>query len=184
MDHFVDIRIKPDAEMRENLLLNKVYTKLHKVLFDLQAHDIGVSFPEFRVKLGRVIRLHATSPRLQELQKLDWLGGLAGYCQISNMKTVPDHAEHRTVSRLRSNMSPAKMRRLIARGALKTDEDIKSYRAKMYSSGLDSPYLELVSTSNGQSHRRYIQFGALQKEPVIGKFDYFGLSKQATIPWF
>ena len=34
MKHFIEIKIKPDAEMRENVLLNKVYTKFHKRLFD------------------------------------------------------------------------------------------------------------------------------------------------------
>jgi len=34
MNHHIDIKINPDAEMRENVLLNKVYTKFHKRLSD------------------------------------------------------------------------------------------------------------------------------------------------------
>ncbi len=43
MDYYIDIKIKPDAEMRENVLLNKVYSKLHKALFSLKSSDIGVT---------------------------------------------------------------------------------------------------------------------------------------------
>ena len=28
MDHYIDVKIKPDAEMQENLLLNSLYSKL------------------------------------------------------------------------------------------------------------------------------------------------------------
>ena len=54
----------------------------------------------------------------------------------------------------------------------------------MFSQGLDYPYLELISCSNGEKHRRYIQFGDLKDTSVEGSFDSFGLSLQATIPWF
>jgi CRISPR-associated endonuclease Csy4 len=43
MNRYLDVKIKPDAEMPENWLLNKVYTKLHKAIFDLLATDIGIS---------------------------------------------------------------------------------------------------------------------------------------------
>lgn len=179
----MDIRIQPDAEMRQNRLLNTVYTKLHKALFDLQARDIGVSFPEYRVILGRVIRLHATAARLEDFQQHNWLGGMAGYCQLSAIQPVPDDVKHRTVSRLQTKMSPAKMRRLLKRGSLK-QEEVKAYRDKMFTLGLDNPYFELVSTSRGEKYRRYIQHGEILTKPVSGEFDFFGLSKKATIPWF
>jgi len=42
MNYYTDIKINPDAEMRENVLLNKVYAKLHKALHTLKATDIGI----------------------------------------------------------------------------------------------------------------------------------------------
>ena len=69
MNFYIDIQIKPDAEMRENVLLNKVYSKLHKALYTLKANNIAVSFPKHKVLLGNIIRLHGTTePRLSELQ--------------------------------------------------------------------------------------------------------------------
>ncbi len=183
MNHYVEIVIKPDDEMRENLLLNKVYSKLHKALFDLQATTIGVSFPQYKVMLGDVLRIHGTEAKLSELQNTNWLGGLSGYCQVSNIQIIPNEVAHRTISRIQANMTEAKLRRLIKRGTISAEET-KQYKAKMFSQGLDNPYLELESTSNGHKHRRYLVFGDKMTESVSGKFDFFGLSKAATIPWF
>lgn len=183
MNCYIDVKIKPDAEMHENVLLNKVYTKFHKRLHDLVSFDIGVSFPEYHIKLGRTLRIHGTSQRLQILQSENWLGGLTGYCDISETQQIPNQVSYRTVSRKQTNMTAAKLRRLIKRGSIKPDE-IKCYKAKMFQQGIDNPFLELDSKSNGYKHRRYLSFGDLQKEATAGNFDQFGLSKQATVAWF
>ena len=183
MESYIDITIKPDAEMRENVLLNKVYTKLHKALVTLNSDCIGVSFPSYQVKLGRVIRIHSNDAMLRDLLELNWLGGLVGYCDITDIKTVPSECEYRTISRIQSTMSQAKLSRLIKRGSI-SEEEVKTYKAKMFTKGLDNPYLELESSSNGHNYRCYLKFGALQAEPKQGNFDTFGLSKTATIPWF
>jgi len=183
VDYYIDVQLNPDAEMQENVLLNKVYTKLHKALFRLKSTDIGVNFPKYRLKLGDVIRIHGNRDKLMGLQKLNWLGGLIGYCDVSDITPVPEQAKFRTVSRKQSNMTESKSRRLIKRGTL-SQEEVKGYKAKMFAQGLDNPYLEMESGSNGHKHRRYIQFGDLLDVPVKGEFDQFGLSKIATVPWF
>jgi CRISPR-associated endonuclease Csy4 len=183
MDYYLDIQVKPDTEMRENVLLNKLYTKLHKVLFDINSTDIGVSFPNYKVTLGHTLRLHATENRLVELQKSNWIGGLSGYCQINPIQVIPALVSYRTVSRIQSTMSQAKLKRLIKRSTI-TEDQIKGYKAKMFQKGLDNPYLELESTSNSHKHRRYIAFSKTTDTKINGCFDSFGLSKLATIPWF
>jgi len=80
-------------------------------------------------------------------------------------------------------MTESKLRRLIKRGSI-SEEEVKQYRIKMFQGGLENPYVELKSMSNGQMHRRFIEFGELQDKSVEGRFDFFGLSKEATIPWF
>lgn len=183
MEHFIDIEIKPDAEMRANVLINKVYSKLHKALFSLNSTDIGVSFPAYDIKLGDVLRIHGTETRLVALQNTNWLGGLAGYCEQTPIQPIPTKVSYRTVSRKQANMTAAKLRRLIKRRSIPA-EDVKKYKAKMFAQGLDNAYLELESTSNGNKHRRYIEFGELSDKPSTGLFDSFGLSKESTIPWF
>ncbi len=183
MDNYIEITLRPDAEMPLNWLLNAVYTKFHKALHNLGSTSIGVSFPQYKVMLGNTLRIHGSYEALDKLMTQNWLGGMLGYCKISDITSVPEGANHRTFSRKQSTMSPSKLRRLIKRGSI-SDKETKQYRAKMFRKGLDKPYIELQSTSNGHRHRRYIEFGELRDEPVSGEFDSFGLSKIATVPWF
>lgn len=183
MNYYIDIQIKPDAEMRENVLMNTVYGKLHKALFTLKSTSIGVSFPRYKVLFGKVLRIHGEQSYLNDLQGLDWLGGIKGYCEVSDISPIPKTAQHRTVARKQANMTEAKLRRLIARKSI-TQDEVKGYKAKMFNQSLDNAYFELVSTSSGEKHRRYIQFGDLKNTPTEGVFDEFGLSKTATVPWF
>ncbi|MDD3591924.1 MAG: type I-F CRISPR-associated endoribonuclease Cas6/Csy4 [Sulfurovum sp.] len=183
MTHYIDIRLFPNKEIRENVLLNQIYTTFHKRLYDLKSASIGVSFPEYNLKLGRLFRIHGTKEVLEKLSEKDWLGKYKLFCKVENIKEIPQHVQYRTVSRIQQNMTEAKLRRLIKRGTI-TEEDIKKYRIKMYQGGLENPYVELVSMSNGKLHRRFIEFGELKKEEVKGDFDLFGLSKISTIPWF
>jgi len=183
MDYYIDIRLIPDAEMPINRVINTVYAKLHKALCDLRSTDIGVSFPQRKILLGSVLRIHGSKARLGQLQEKDWLGGIVGYCVVGDIILVPAESQFRPVVRKQSNMSLAKLRRLTKRGSI-SEQEANQYRAKMFTKGLDNPYVELESGSNGHRHRRYIEFGELVDAPVEGEFDQFGLSKTATIPWF
>lgn len=183
MDSYIDIFIKPDPEMPLNRLLNAIYNKLHKALYDLASTNIGVSFPKHKVTLGNILRIHGEKSALHDLNSMGWVGSMSGYCNVSSVTSVPEGSKFRTVSRKQATMSQAKLRRLIKRGSM-LEDGIRQYKAKMFSKGLDNPYVELVSGSNGQKHRRYIEFGTLLDEPVCGKFDRFGLSRIATVPWF
>jgi CRISPR-associated endonuclease Csy4 len=170
-------------EIRENVLLNQVYTAFHKRLYNLKSDNIAASFPEYRLKLGRLFRIHGSKEALEKLQSKEWLGKYTEFCKVSAIESTPEKVQHRTVSRVQQNMTEAKLRRLIKRGSI-PEEDIKKYRIKMLQGGLENPYVELRSMSNGQMHRRFIEFGELQDSKTKGKFDLFGLSKISTIPWF
>ena len=184
MDYYIDVQITPDAEMRENVLLNKVYTKCHKALWTMKSTDVGVSFPDFKIRLGHIMRIHGSEERFKYLEKIKWLGGLSGYCIVSPVQPVPtEKLRFRTISRKQANMTQAKLRRLIKRRSISPNE-AKGYKSKMFKQGLDCPYLELQSASNGKKHRRYLLFGDILDKPKPGIFDSFGLSKSATIPWF
>jgi CRISPR-associated endonuclease Csy4 len=183
MKFYLDIQVQPDAEMAENILMNKVYSKLHKALYDLNSTAIGISFPSYKVMLGNVIRVHGAEDKVIALQATQWLGGLSGYCQVSAIQEIPNQVTYRTIARKQANMTNAKLKRLLKRGSI-SKEDAKQYTAKMFTQGFDNAYFELESTSNNQLYRRYIEFGNLQEQKTSGNFDSFGLSKVATIPWF
>ena len=183
MDFYIDLQLKPDAGMPVNRLLNAMYSKFHKALCDLKSENIGVSFPAYKVLLGNKLRIHGSSANLATLQQLNWIGGLVSHCDVSQVLVVPKDHLHRSVGRKQTTMSQSKLCRLLKRGSI-TEQEVNQYKAKMFTKGLDNPYLELISGSSGHKHRRYIEFGKLQGQPVIGNFDQFGLSKSATIPWF
>lgn len=173
----------PDPEFKSTVLLNAVFTKLHKALYDAQSKNIAVSFPRYGRTLGDVLRIHGTAGALDKLQCQSWVGGMSGYCQQGVIKPIPENTKFRTIFRKQATMSQSKLNRLIKRGSI-TESEAESYRAKMLAKGLNNPYVELQSGSNGHRHRRYIEFGPLLDGPVTGQFDQFGLSKTATIPWF
>lgn len=183
MDSYIDIQLKPDAEMREAELSSKVFTKFHKALVTLNTNQIGISFPQVHLKLGRLFRIHGEASLLNDLEGLAWLGSLSGYCQVGAIIAVPEQVQYRNISAKKSNMSNAKLRRLIKRGTLDQD-GLKRYKVKMLSQGFEQPYLDLFSSSTGQIYRKFFDFSDLMSDPVEGVFDSYGLSRTATIQWF
>jgi len=185
MDSYIDIKIIPDDKMSQNVLLNEVFTKLHKTLYDLSANDIGVSFPGHKVILGDTLRIHGKMNRIKELQEIKWLGALSGNCKQSDILEVPllNNHGYQKIYRVQQNKTNAKLRRLIKRGFI-ADESINEYKQNMLKEGLVEPYLELRSASNGHKYRCYIRFGKIEKHLTLGDFDAFGLSNVATVPIF
>lgn len=183
VNYFIDIIIKSTSEKSLNTLLNILYTKLHKIFCDLNAEGIGVSFPKYHITLGNVFRIHGDREILKKLLDIFMMNHSDYSYKVSDINPIPDGAKYRVISRKQPNMSQAKMKRLLKRGSIINDE-IHRYKAKFISSGLNNPYFELISESNGHKYRRYIEFGELLSQPIYGKFDEFGLSKIATIPWF
>ncbi|MDF1876899.1 type I-F CRISPR-associated endoribonuclease Cas6/Csy4 [Sulfurimonas sp. SAG-AH-194-L11] len=183
MNYFIDIKLMSSKEIQENILLNQLYTNFHKRLYDLKADNIGVSFPRYKLKLGDVFRIHGEQKDLECLQKQNWLGELSKFCLVNIITEIPNNTQYRIVSRVQTTMSQSKLRRLIKRGTIK-EEEIKGYKAKLFQKSLDNPFVELRSMSNGERHRRFINFSTLVNNQVTGTFDTFGLSKKATVPWF
>lgn len=173
----------PDAEIREAELSSKVYVKFHKALFDLNCNQIGISFPLVNVKPGKLFRIHGEASVLKSLQQQNWLGGISGYCKVSETLEVPRGVKYRIISQKKSNMSNAKLKRLIVRGNM-DEAAIKRYKVKMLSQGFDNPYLDIYSNSTKQTRRLFFDFSELMDSPVKGDFDHYGLSKTATVPWF
>lgn len=183
MNSYIDIHLLPDSELKEAELSSKVYTKFHKALVALRTDRIGISFPLVNLKLGLLFRIHGDGSLLHDLQGLDWLGSLKGYCKVQEVKAIPDQVQYRVISAKRSNLSQAKLKRLIKRGSI-DEAGIKRYRVKMLSLGFDNPFLDLQSESRGQLYRKFFGFSELVNQSTEGSFDSFGLSKSATVPWF
>ncbi|MFO5998059.1 type I-F CRISPR-associated endoribonuclease Cas6/Csy4, partial [Pseudomonas aeruginosa] len=65
MDHYLDIRLRPDPEFPPAQLMSVLFGKLHQALVAQGGDRIGVSFPdldESRSRLGERLRIHAPTP--------------------------------------------------------------------------------------------------------------------------
>lgn len=202
MDHYIDIRLQPDAEFAPAMLMAALFTKLHKVLAAGGQSGVGVSFPHIvmadtlvpppssrkgahpRYALGHVLRLHGTGPVLQSFQATDWLSGMRDHVLCSAVLTVPHGVSHRVVSRVQAKSNPERLRRRQMRRHGLTQEQAQERIPDSAAEMLDLPFLILRSQSTGQTFRLFIRLGPEQTTPVPGAFGAYGLSPQTTVPWF
>lgn len=188
MSHYQDIHIRSDPDLTQQHLLNGLYARLHRALAQLGSQEIGVSFPEYdeaKPTLGRTLRLHGPEAALQALEASPWLQGMLDYVKISTIQPAPATAHHRTVSRIQAKSSPARLRR---RAMCRHGLDAQSVAERIPDSAaehLQLPFVVLGSRSTGQAaFPLFIRHGPLLATPVPGTFNSYGLSRDATIPWF
>ncbi len=187
MDHYVDIVVRPDPEFPAHHLMSALYAKLHRALAAQASAGIGVSFPGVDSKsphLGTCIRLHGGIMDLSTLLAVDWLAGMRDHVALTPPMQIPRFVQHRRVSRVQVKSSPERLRRrLMRRHAL--DEHEARQRIPDDAARLAQlPFVQLRSTSTGQSFRLFIEHGPLQPSVLPGTFNAYGLSQEATIPWF
>lgn len=187
MDTYIDIRLLPDPEFPPTLLMNALFSKLHRGLVNFGDGSIGVSFPDVREKsrsLGQHLRLHGTAATLEQFMQSGWLKGMNDHLKVSDHCAVPNKVSHRIVRRIQAKSSPEReRRRLIAHKGVseeKARSTIPDEKVKL----LDLPYVVLNSQSTGQQFRLFIEHMPEKVEPQLGSFSAYGLSTTATVPWF
>lgn len=184
MDHYLEIRVLPDPEFSEEMLMAALMAKLHRALGQRGLGDIGISFPAHVIKPGAMLRLHGSQQALSELDSLAWRKGLSDYCLCTAVQPVPEVKQWRCVSRVQVKSSAQRlMRRSVKKGWI-TEEEAQQRLLKMEEARTDLPWLNLRSLSTGQSFRLFIRHGELLPAPVYGRFSTYGMSATATVPWF
>lgn len=187
MDHYLDLRIRPDPEFPPQQLLSALFSKLHRVLAEQQRTDVGVSFPGWKLKpqtLGDVLRLHATAAALESLVATAWLGGMQQMVQLSDVSAVPPDARHRRLLRVQAKSSPERLRRRLMRRKQLSPEEATAQIPDSAAERLSLPFVEISSRSTGQRFRLFLKQGPEQTRSVSGDFNAYGLSATATVPWF
>ncbi|MFN3914961.1 MAG: type I-F CRISPR-associated endoribonuclease Cas6/Csy4 [Aquabacterium sp.] len=188
--HYIDITLLPDPEFSHAHLMGALVAKLHRALVVGQIQDIGVSYPKHvvhpvnRRTLGSVLRLHGTVAALDRLMGLDWLKGMRDHAQVSALSAVPATAQHRAVRRrqFKTNVDRLRRRRMQRKG--ETAEQAAAAIPDGVERRPDLPFVQLRSSSTGQSFCLCIEHGPLLSAPVHGTFNAYGLAQEATIPWF
>lgn len=188
MNQYLDIHLRPDPELAPHQLMSGLYARLHRALVQLNSNDIGVSLPghdDRKPSTGTHLRLHASEEALQALMAIDWLKGMQDHLCVVPMAVVPENVQHRVVSRVQSKSSPARLRR---RAMRRHDLDAEVAAQRISGSSavfLRLPFVTLGSRSTAQpSFPLFIRHGPMLPTSVAGVFNSYGLSRQATIPWF
>lgn len=189
MDHYLDIRLRPDPDFPAAMLMGALYSKLHRVLYDLSADDLGVSFPDHKTGVrartpGDRVRLHGEGTRLEQLMAGAWLTGMRDHVMLEAINAVPAEAKHRIVQRRQFNTgSPSRAKRYAQRHGIEIEE-AQRLMEKPATRQIALPFVQVSSRSNGQRFALFIEHGQPQAQPVVGCFNHYGLSGEATVPWF
>ncbi|AXT48023.1 MULTISPECIES: type I-F CRISPR-associated endoribonuclease Cas6/Csy4 [Chromobacterium] len=185
MDHYLDIRLRPDPEFAPTLLMNALFAKLHRALSEQGRDDIGVSFPRAApaAALGDTLRLHGGHAALQRLMAGDWLSGMRDHIALAAIQPVPPQAEAWQVRRKQAKTNPDKERRRLVRRLGISAEEAAQRFPDSAARRLTLPFLTLNSASTGQRYQLHIE---QRPAPATrsGRFNTFGLSPDATVPWF
>lgn len=188
MDHFFDIRLRPGPELSSNHLMDVLFGKLHLALAARQTGDVGISFPGVAAGrnsgLGDIMRLHGNATALDALMGTQWLAGWVDYVHCGSISAVPAGTGHRMVRRVQAKSSADRIRRRQMRRHGYDEVQARERVPDNVERRLDLPYVNLRSASTGQAFRLFIEHGPLLVTPQQGRFSAYGLSLQATVPWF
>ncbi|ABS76551.1 type I-F CRISPR-associated endoribonuclease Cas6/Csy4 [Coxiella burnetii] len=191
MKHYLEIRLLPDPEFAPMTLMNALYAKLHRALVQLQSTDIGVSFPDYRLKeenffkpqLGTRLRLHSTIDRLQELMNTNWLRGMHDHIRIGRIYEVPSQPQYAIFRRAQVKSNAERIRRRHMRRHKVDYQEALARIPDSVEKKLALPFLTFKSQSTEQMFRLYIKQEILEK-PLPGDFNSYAISKAATVPLF
>jgi len=185
--HFIDVTIIPDEEISVPQLMGALYERLHLALVQAGTDSVGASFPNYRCiakTLGAVLRLHASEEELNGLMESDWLRGVHDYVKLGPIASAPRDAEHRTVYRKQFKTNVDRLRRRRMKRKAETMEDAIKAIPDEVARSPDLPYVWMRSLSTKQHFCLFIDMGPKQTSPFTGRFSCYGLSNEATIPWF
>lgn len=189
MDQYINIKVMPDQEANENFLINNLCSKLHAALGQHTDGRVGVSFPAYTKSgkdLGDTVRLHGTKEDLERLMAQNWLKGLRDYCQCSEVMPVPGEARQCYFARRQLKSEHNKLQRSLRKGWI-TPEEATAALEKGKVKRLKLPFIQLISRSNQQHMRVFVEQGPIVDTPTLGEFNAYGLSRlsdKVTVPWF
>ena len=185
--HFLDLRVMPDPELPAATLMSALYERLHLALARARRENLAVSFPGYNIGRGTVgdrLRLVGSLDELATLMAQPWLGGLRDQLSIDDAQVIPATAEHRTLHRVQAKSSPARLRRRQMRRHGLSEAEAAERVPDNAAERLDLPFVAMRSASTGQSFRLYLRLGPTVGHAMSGQFNSYGLSADATVPWF
>jgi len=196
MKFYCDVTLLPDAEANLGFLWQKVFCLIHSAMVENQhseSSDIAVSFPEYDnsiFPLGNKLRVLATSENaLHELELEQRLKRLSDYCHCTSLKVVP---EVKQFVRFERKQFASNMERIARRRAKRKGETLEEamFHLKDATEEVSKlPFINVGSSSTQVEEGQKRRFKLFIKriftdKPLAGQFSAYGLSKEATVPWF
>ena len=175
MDHYLEIKLRPDPEFVPTMLMNALYGKLHRALVQLDNCRLGVSFPDMdqaRPTLGECLRLHSNADNLQQLMAIDWLSGMRDHSTVRELIPIPENISYRVVRRVQSKSNPERLRRRLAKRKGISMEEARQLIPDSAAKHLTLPFVCIRSQSTGENFRLFIEHMPLQITQTQGEFSY------------
>ncbi len=194
MKFYIEITLhpRPNDEIPIYFLWQKVYQQIHLgfvEIQDMQGHiPVAASFPQYSDELNHLgckLRLFAKDKQtLEAFNAKKWLNRLTDYMDIKHIRPVPENiTEFVCFKRQQVKSSNERLaRRKAKREGIDYEqalEQLKGYEEKK----VQTPYIYIKSQSTGEQFRLFIVKVPAEKT-VTGLFNSYGLSNQATVPWF
>ncbi|MDR2050308.1 MAG: type I-F CRISPR-associated endoribonuclease Cas6/Csy4 [Deltaproteobacteria bacterium] len=187
MNHYLDIKIRALPELVPEHIMEKLFAKIHLALVELHSSDIAVSFPEMnerRHSLGHCLRLHGEKDSLSSLVQKAGLAGMSDYLFTGEPRPVPEKCAFRRISRVQTKSGVGRLRRRLARRHNLSLEEATARIPDSVAEKTTLPFVRVRSGSSGRFFRLFIRHAPLSDTPIPGKFNAYGLSDTATVPWF
>lgn len=193
MKHYIEITLLPDAEVGLGFLWQKVYQQIHLALVEVKDADekvnVGVSFPKYGSKtfpLGDTIRLFGkTLEDLNALRLDHWLERLPDYISMTAIRAVP-HSVETNVCFRRKQPKMDFMKRVekqAKRHGVSMKAALEHFRNYDKEHQLTLPFVQVYSQTWKENFPLFVEKNSASSH-MTGPFDTYGLSKEATVPWF
>ncbi|WP_321394087.1 type I-F CRISPR-associated endoribonuclease Cas6/Csy4 [uncultured Desulfuromusa sp.] len=192
MVYYQEISLLPKARIGLYDFWQKLYQQIHLVLAENKIAEnssrVGVSFPEYNADeflLGAKLRLFAADEQtLRDLQCEKWLERLRDYVHVNGIKPVPENVtEYACFRHIKMKGSKEKLARRRAKRKKETMQQALAHFADYKEPQSKLPYINMVSQTNGQHFRLFIEKRSMT-QPQSGYFSCYGLSHTVTVPLF
>ncbi|WP_343594533.1 type I-F CRISPR-associated endoribonuclease Cas6/Csy4 [Acinetobacter sp.] len=196
MNYYIELTLIDSSDFSFYEIWSKFYTQLHLALVEQKDENgntpFGMSFPEYKIgqdkngksffHLGSKLRVFAqTELQLEQLNLDHWLERLTDYVHIKRVREVPAGAYPVHYERVRPKDSKLKRAAHQAqRRNTSLEESLKHFEGYQEET-LNLPFVQVNSLTNSSKFNLFIRRHQLA-EPVMGNFNTYGLSKNATVP--
>ena len=189
---YLDITLHRNADISQYFVLQKVFQQLHLGFVEIQDGNgvmpIGLSFPEYLFKgLGSKLRLLSVDENiLEKFNAKQRLARFSDYVHLTSIRAVPAQASSYAIYQRQQPKSSSAYRRLVRRMSEREGITIAEATARITNfkeQQVDTPYINVCSTSSGQRFRLFIVKKTAEVSAYSG-FNSYGLSHTSTVPEF